>query len=223
MKTEQLHFLLTKHIISTGHVPSMEWVASQSGTTFESVKRSLRELEAMHGVILEPNSLRVWRLHPFALMPTRFWVSTPDGGWWANCAWCALGIGAALNADVVIETGEGAEGTPLVFSISGKVCSNPSVLMHFPDPPFHWWDNPYCPCGNILFFTSQDSIENWCRQHGRPRGATLDIATGVALAERWFGDYASRDWVRKTPEQAVEIFEELELDPGFWRLDDTSL
>jgi hypothetical protein len=41
---------------------------------------------------------------------------------------------------------------------------------------------------------------------------------GIALAEGWFGDYASPDWRRKTPDQARAIFEKLNLDPQFWNM-----
>ena len=65
--------------------------------------------------------------------------------------------------------------------------------MHFPYPPARWWDNPYCPCGNILFFTGESKVEEWCARHGRPKGAALDMRKAIALADRWFGDYASPD------------------------------
>jgi hypothetical protein len=39
---------------------------------------------------------------------------------------------------------------------------------------------------------------------------------GMQLAQRWFGDYASPDWRRKTPADAAAIFRELNLDPSFW-------
>jgi hypothetical protein len=53
----------------------------------------------MRGVILEPGLQRIWSLHPFAMTPTAFWVSADDRGWWANCAWCSLGIGAAIHKE----------------------------------------------------------------------------------------------------------------------------
>jgi hypothetical protein len=57
----------------------------------------------------EPSNLTVNR-------PTSFWVSADDGrGWWANCAWCALGVAAALRRDVTVSARDGAEGDPLVF------------------------------------------------------------------------------------------------------------
>jgi hypothetical protein len=44
------------------------------------------------------------------------------------------------------------------------------------------------------------------------------MEAGIALAEEWFGDYASQDWRRKTSEQARAIFEKLNLDPQFWKM-----
>ena len=46
----------------------------------------------------------------------------------------------------------------------------------------------------------------------------LGIDTALQLAQAWFGDYASPEWKRKTPDQAVEIFRALELDAGFWNI-----
>jgi hypothetical protein len=91
-------------------------------------------------------------------------------------------------------------------------------MLHFPYPPAKWWDNPYSPCGNILFFSSEANIDVWCERHGHPRGAILDIETGIKLAKLWFGDYASLEWQRKPPIQAKAIFDELRLDPSFWSI-----
>ena len=170
----------------------------------------------MHGFILVPNSLVLWSLHPFSLLPTRFWVSGRRGGWWANCAWCSLGIGAALQEDVTVSTSDGAEEKPLEFRVESGLASRPDLVMHFPYPPSRWWDNPYCPCGNILFFSTERAIHAWCLRHGQPRGSVLEISTGIALANRWFGDYASPDWRRKTPDEARSTFEDLNLDRRFW-------
>jgi hypothetical protein len=215
---ETLHYLMMKHVIETGHAPTISELSALADFSPSQTEDGVRELARMHGVILVPNSLEVWSLHPFALMPTRFWVTAGQGGWWANCAWCSLAIGAALRADTKICTGDGGEGDPLEFRIEQGRASRPDLLMHFPYPPERWWDNPYCPCGNILFFSSPKKIASWCARHHRPRGAILSIATGIALAQEWFGDYASPAWRRKSPEQARAIFEKLNLDPQFWNM-----
>jgi len=215
---ERLHCLLTRHIIETGHAPALDALAALAGSSRAEVEAALRRLEAMHGLILVPGSTQVWSLHPFALMPTAFWVRSEGGGWWANCAWCSLGIAAAVGAGVTISTSAGAEGLALRFTVEGGAPSQRDLLMHFPEGPARWWDNPYCPCGNILFFTSAAEIDAWCVRHGRPRGAVLDIETGIKLAGLWFGDYASPGWRRKTPQQGEAIFRELGLDSTFWRM-----
>jgi len=215
---EKLHYLLIRHVIDQGHAPSLQKLSDLARTTEQKTADLLRRLEQIHGVILVPNSLRAWSLHPFALHPTAFWVSTATGGWWANCAWCSLGIGAALQQDVNIRTSDGGEAESLDFAIERGKTARTDLLMHFPYPPERWWDNPMAPCANILFFPSEAHIDSWCSRHGHPRGSVLPIAVAVRLAMLWFGDYASSDWVRKTAERANEIFAALGLDQSFWKL-----
>jgi hypothetical protein len=218
---EKLHYLLIQHVIDTGHAPPLEKLTNLAGLSEERTAEVLRALEKIHGVILIPNSPRVWSLHPFALNPTTFWISTARGGWWANCAWCSLGIWAALKQDVNISTSDGGEGGSLEFAIERGQTRRSDLLMHFPYPPERWWDNPFAPCANILFFSSEAFIDSWCSRHGHPHGSVLPIDIAIRLADLWFGDYASPDWVRKTPERATEIFDELGLDRSFWKLSAT--
>jgi hypothetical protein len=215
---EKLHYLLMRHVIETGHSPTLQELADLAGLSEEKTAGLLKTLEQIHGVILVPDSLRVWSLHPFALNPTAFWVSTPTGGWWANCAWCSMGIWAALKQDVRISTTDGGEGSHLEFAIERGWPRRPDLWIHFPYPPERWWDNPFAPCANILFFSSEARIDSWSLRHGHPHGSALPIDLALRLAELWFGDYASPDWVRKTPTRATEIFDELDLDKSFWKL-----
>jgi hypothetical protein len=236
---ERLHYLIVRHIIDTGHAPALARLAELAELSPERTEVALRKLEQVHGVILVPNSLRIWSVHPFALNPTNFWVralvqplpaarsllnSSPEpkaqatSGWWANCAWCSLGIGAAMKQDVTITTSDAAEGDALQFTIERGKTHRTDLLMNFPYPPEQWWDNPFAPCVNILFFSSQARIDSWRARHGHPPGSSLDIGAAIRLAELWFGDYASPDWVRKTAERANQIFTELGLDRSFWQL-----
>jgi hypothetical protein len=218
---ERTHYLLTRHVIETGHAPDVLRLAELANCSQQETENSLQALADMHGVILEPNSLRIWSLHPFAMVPSAFSVTSGARGWWANCAWCSLGIGAALGEDFSVLTTDGAEGESLQFDVAGSKSSRAKIVMHFPYPPGRWWDNPYCPCGNIVFFSSENRIDAWCARHGRPKGAILPFQTSMDLARLWFGDYAESDWRRKTPQQAMDIFRELKLDPAFWNIPGT--
>jgi hypothetical protein len=210
MTPEELHYRLIRHVIDTGHAPDLASLPDSGD--------AVQKLNAMRGIVLEPQGTRLWTVHPFALNPTAFWVTAGNRSWWANCAWCSLGIGAALAQDIAISTRDGGEGAALEFRIEDGVSSRPDLFIHFPYPPERWWDNPYCPCGNILFFTSEASVAAWALRHGRPQGSVMPIETGIRLAQLWFGDYASPDWRRKTADQAKRIFEDLHLDPAFWKL-----
>lgn len=93
-------------MIERGHAPDVAALARHAGCSAAEAVKALTRRSEMHGVILEPNSDRVWSLHPFALTPTSLWVSAADGqGWWTNCAWCALGV-AGLDA-LQVEPGDG--------------------------------------------------------------------------------------------------------------------
>jgi hypothetical protein len=83
---EHLHHLLTKYVIETGHAPDLASLSALAGRSEKETDSGLRELEAMHGVNLIPNSTNIWILHPFALFPSAFWVTSDERGWWANCA-----------------------------------------------------------------------------------------------------------------------------------------
>jgi hypothetical protein len=216
---ERIHYLLTGHVIERGHAPDVETLARLAGCTEREAAEGLARLRDQRGVILEPDSTRVWSLHPFALTPTSFWVVTDDRrGWWANCAWCSLGVAAALNRAVTVSARDGGEGDPLTVRVEAGRPSREDLVVHFPYPPARWWDNPYAPCANILFFTSAETVDGWCARHGRPRGAVVRVDTVAELAGLWFGDYASPDWRRKTAAEAETIFRRLGLDPDFWTI-----
>jgi hypothetical protein len=122
---------------------------------------------------------------------------------------------------VNISTSDGSEGGSLEFAIERGQTHRTDLVMHFPYSPERWWDNPFAPCANILFFTSEKQIDSWCSRHGHPRGSALPMDVALRLAKLWFGDYASPDWVRKTPERATEIFDALGLDRSFWKISAT--
>jgi hypothetical protein len=213
----QLHAAVIRHVAGTGFAPTIEALGEALGWSGIGVRTALTRLAEIRGVILKPNSFDIWAIHPFTLMPTATWVAAQTGAWWANCAWCALGIEAALGQDIRVSTRLGAESEAIEFEVRNGRSTHDELLIHFPFPPNEWWSNPYNPCGCILFFASQSAIDVWCDRHGQPRGETIDIAKGIALARAWFGDYMESTWKRKSPDEAQGVFRSLGLDSKFWR------
>lgn len=213
----ELHSVIIRYVVRKGFAPSMDELSKALGWPEEVLRDVLSRLAEIRGVILKPNSFDVWGIHPFTLMPTPTWVEADRGGWWANCAWCALGIGAALQHDVRIVTRLGAEQKTLELVVRDGRPSDDRLLVHFPFRPGEWWSNPFNPCGGILFFSSASDIDQWCSRHGFPRGEAIDVNTGVALAREWFGDCLEPTWSRKSADDARQVFRRLGLTGQFWQ------
>lgn len=213
----ELHTAIIRHVAERGFAPSIDALQTRLGWSDAEVRDGLAKLVEIRGIILKPNSTEVWGIHPFTLMPTSTWVEAKGGGWWANCAWCALGIGAALKQDIRVCSRLGAEHAAVDFRVQNGKASNDRLLIHFPFAPSEWWTNPYNPCGGILFFSSHAEIDAWYQRHALPHGEVMDIATGVALAREWFSGYLGPTWRRKSTDEAQRVFESLGLTTGFWR------
>ena len=215
-KESELHTAIIRHVADRGFAPSTQVLREQLGWSDSALESTLTRLAEIRGVILKPNSSDVWAIHPFTLMPTPTWVVAETGAWWANCAWCALGIGAALRQDIRVLSRVGAEHAPIEFQLKDGRPSHNNLVLHFPFRPHEWWSNPYNPCGAILFFSSRSEIGDWCTRHGFPQGEAVDIATGVALAREWFGGYLEPTWARKSADEAQRLFRSLGLSSEFW-------
>jgi hypothetical protein len=78
--------------------------------------------------------------NPFSAVPTAFRVHA--GRWWyANCAWDAFGICAALGTDGRIETACADCGDPLVCEVRDRRLDDPALLFHCLVPATAWWDD----------------------------------------------------------------------------------
>ena len=188
-----------KHVIETGHAPDISKLAALAHLSQPETEDGLNELARMHGVILVPNSLG--SLEP---APLRADAHTILGHRKTRRLVGQLRLVFTGHRRCAANRHHHFHGRRRRRRAAGNSHRTrprlaPGLLMHFPYPPARWWDNPYCPCGNILFFSSAEKIDSWCTRHNRPRGAVLTMETGIALAQEWFGDYASPDWRRKTP------------------------
>lgn len=209
---------INKHAVDAGFAPDTAILARMTHSTVEEVERALDRLAANRGLVLHPNSHRIWVAHPFSFAPTSFWVSSAERSWWANCAWCALGIAAMLDeGETTISSRHGAEGDPVEIHVSGRAIREPDVLVHFAVPMSKWWDNVHYTCSTILFFRSIRDVDSWCARHAIARGEVISIDAVWALAQAWYGDYLNPNWRRRTNREAREIFEQIGLRAAFWQ------
>ena len=70
---------------------------------------------------------------------------------------------------------------------------------------------------NMLFFQSEEKLNEWLTSNRAQRGAVLSIPKLWELSQRWYQNRMSPDYHGRTTEQVQEIFAELGLTSAFWQ------
>lgn len=220
-KQSKLHSVILKQVVKLGHAPTLAVMAKKMDCGLEEVKVLLSELCSQHGLVLKPDSHDIWAVHPFSLMPTPIQVESKSGIWWACCALGALGIGSALHEDITIFTKSGAGKDSLSIQIRDSIPSDPNAVIYIPYPVSKWWNNYFCPCGEIVFFAAEEEVKPWRERHGLPEGQIINISTAIEIANIWWPDSLSPTWRRKTSAEINSMFKKVGLQGDFWKVDET--
>jgi hypothetical protein len=106
------------------------------------VEASYRRLHDAHAIVLRPGSTEIRMLNPFSAVETPHRVEAVGRTWFANCAWDALGIPAALHADAAVRSECPDCGEPLELVVrDGRLVAGAGLLVHFVVPARSWWDD----------------------------------------------------------------------------------
>lgn len=216
-----LHYWIIKGIIDNGFAPSIEDLSKTLKGSADDIKNGLIRLQEYHGVVLHPNEVKIWAIHPFSLAPTNFYVRTATGEWWGNCAWCSLGIAALLREDVTITTTIGAETEQIKINIRNGELQETNYLIHFPIPMEHAWDNVIYTCSNMLVFENEQQIDEWTNKHNLPKGDIQPIENIWNFSKKWYGNHLDPNWTKWTIEEAKDMFLEYGLLGRTWKLNDS--
>lgn len=107
----------------------------------EEVVPAWRRLHDGHALVLNPATDELRMANPFSAVPTAYRVHAGGRWWYANCAWDALGVCAALHADGRIESSCPDCGAPLAIKIRDKQPDNADLVFHCLVPARRWWDD----------------------------------------------------------------------------------
>jgi hypothetical protein len=124
-----------------GAVPSLSEVTARVASTDTDIAASFGRLAAARTMILRPGTTEILSFSPFAAGPTDFRVRADGRDWSALCAWDALGVVAALDADGLV-LGHCADvcGVPLEVRLAGDaIGALDGVVMQFALPARDWW------------------------------------------------------------------------------------
>lgn len=70
---------------------------------------------------------------------------------------------------------------------------------------------------NMLFFQSEEVLNNWLTSNHVERGAVMSIPQLWELSQRWYHNRLSPEFHGRTAEQVQQIFRDLELASEFWQ------
>ncbi len=126
----------------TSEVPAPLAIAEALGIGIGDVEASLLRLHEAHVLVLVEGTTEVRMALPFAARATTFAVHVGDRRWWANCAWDAYAIPAALGVeDAVIDTDCPDCGEAMRLEIRAGEADTADALVHFLVPASRWWDD----------------------------------------------------------------------------------
>jgi hypothetical protein len=100
-----------------------------------------RQLHDAHALVLHADGVTVRMANPFSADETPYRVVADGRHWFANCAWDALGIGAALHVDSHVSTQCSDCGASIEIDVVNGRCSDESLVFHCLVPAVRWWDD----------------------------------------------------------------------------------
>ena len=127
--------------VRLGRAPTAAEVAGETGRSEVAVRDGWERLHASHALVLDAETRELRMANPFSAVPTPHRVEADGRTWYANCAWDAFGICAALHADGRIETTCPDCGEALAIDVRDGRPDDERLVFHSLVDAGHWWDD----------------------------------------------------------------------------------
>jgi Alkylmercury lyase len=124
-----------------GSPPSIESVAEQLRVAPDTIRQAYTRLRANRVLFLEPDGVTIRMAPPFSGVPTQHRVTVDGIEYFANCAWDALGIPAALHRPGLIRSRCEQSLEPLSLAVRQEGPEDSTWLFHCLVPAAKWWDD----------------------------------------------------------------------------------
>ncbi len=138
-------FSVRRHILATlasGGIPTRVSVMQALGLDYAQVSSSYVTLSDAHVIVPSRDTGEVWMAMPFSAVPTPFPVVVGGRAVWANCAWDAFGIAAALDEDIAFTSPCPASGAVIAGGVRrGVAFAHPGAVAYVGVPAAQWWDD----------------------------------------------------------------------------------
>ncbi|GAC1343383.1 MAG: hypothetical protein NVSMB29_16030 [Candidatus Dormibacteria bacterium] len=127
--------------VQHGRAPTAAEVSQAAALEVADVEAAWRRLHDAHALVLNPATLEIRMANPFSACPTAYRVHAAGRWWYANCAWDAFGVCAALHADGRIEASCPDCAEPIALEVRDQRPVDTDLLFHCLVPAARWWDD----------------------------------------------------------------------------------
>ena len=93
-----------QHFAAVGSRPSVHDIAARVGAGAPQVREIFKRLREHRILVLEADGESIRMAPPFSGIPTQHRVTAAGVSYYANCAWDALGVPAALQRPAVVQS-----------------------------------------------------------------------------------------------------------------------
>lgn len=125
----------------TGGRPDLASVAERTELTPADVAAAYTRLRAQRVLLPEESGDAIRMAPPFSGVETQHVVTVAGTRYFANCAWDALGIPAALRQPGTVDSRCEASGDPLRLEVGLDGPETSDWLFHCQVPAARWWDD----------------------------------------------------------------------------------
>jgi hypothetical protein len=141
MTDTELKSAIYRFTADHARVPTIAELAPIVGATPAEAKAGFARLYASRVLVLNDGGETIRMAPPYSGVPTQHRVRAGGKEYYANCAWDALGILAALRADgeVISRCEQSLEKIDFLVDQNGPA-PEPCVI-HFAVPAARWWEN----------------------------------------------------------------------------------
>lgn len=127
-------------VADSARLPTADEIASHMGFPASDIEAAFARLQAQRLLFIEPATAgRIRMAPPFSGVPTQHRVEASGKSYFANCAWDALGIPAALHVPAVVHSRCGQSGEPLRLEVGLDGPAPSDWRFHCLVPAAHWW------------------------------------------------------------------------------------
>jgi len=137
----EVKLALYRRTAESGTPPTAGELATAMGADPAAVAGAYRQLAERRLLVLEPDGVTIRMAPPFSGVPTQHQVFVAGIRYYANCAWDALGIPAALKLPGEVWSRCEQSLEPLLLPVGRDGPARSSWLFHSLVPAARWWQD----------------------------------------------------------------------------------